>query len=139
MDTSKLEGAELDAAVFALELAEALDLSEAAILDRVAARLSHGTVPRYGTQWGRGGPIIERERIQLMPWREEMRHIASWTAKTLDGYEGEGHTVLIAAMRAFVASKAPAPRAEQWTPAELAIMCEKGRAAMEFNRIELKP
>lgn len=49
--------------------------------------------------------IIDREMIELKPWRKEMRHIASWTAKTLDGYKGDGHTAIIAAMRAYVASK----------------------------------
>lgn len=63
----------------------------------------HGFAPDI--KWEQGGPIIDMEMIQLKPWRKEMRHIASWTAKTLDGHEGDGHTALIAAMRAYVASK----------------------------------
>ena len=59
------------------------------------------------TDWTRGGPIIERECIDVMfegpEWYAYMRYEAA------DGYnrtlQYEGPTPLIAAMRCFVASK----------------------------------
>lgn len=71
----------------------------------------------YSTSWERGGPIIERERIQLdnvkdsdAPASERkyfwMATIYSpfWEPVRTDVY-GNGDTPLVAAMRAFVASK----------------------------------
>lgn len=61
------------------------------------------------TNWAHGGPIIEREQISVMNPSPNTR---GWFACTtfyfdggMDGATGEGHTALIAAMRAFVASK----------------------------------
>lgn len=56
----------------------------------------------YSTVWAMGGPIIERERIPLVPWDGE------WGAVRKDSPVGltiNGATPLIAAMRAFVVSK----------------------------------
>ena len=52
------------------------------------------------TDWAQGGPIIERERIELEPT------VFDWSAR-VDGITGWwfAKTPLIAAMRAFVASK----------------------------------
>lgn len=53
------------------------------------------------TDWAQGGPIIERERIELEcleEWRGQMNFISRPT------YE-DGPTPLIAAMRCYVASK----------------------------------
>ncbi len=47
------------------------------------------------TDWAQGGPIIEREGIALLPPQ----------LAEMPGYEGRGETLLIAAMRCFVASK----------------------------------
>lgn len=64
----------------------------------------------YSHQWHEGGPIIERERIQLRDHKDIDGH---WTAMThvIDGgmvlrsiFE-DGPTPLVAAMRAYVASK----------------------------------
>lgn len=52
------------------------------------------------TDWSQGGPIIERERIEL---RCHMQS-APWSAMG-NGTYAEGPTPLIAAMRAYVASK----------------------------------
>lgn len=62
------------------------------------------------TAWEQGGPIIERERISVVNWAPDL-----WTAgwkrtgpHSLAVFEvpnGGGPTALIAAMRAFVASK----------------------------------
>jgi hypothetical protein len=54
--------------------------------------------------WMQGGPIIEREAIQLTP--DEYK--GTWTAYTTregEPYEYTGTTPLIAAMRCYVASK----------------------------------
>ena len=57
------------------------------------------------TDWAQGGPIIERERIELRCWDF---HSKPWRAE-IAGSDSElaeyGPTPLIAAMRAYVASK----------------------------------
>ena len=58
------------------------------------------------TLWIQGGPIIERERIELKCWDgtwgvEE----GTWVANSVMLSEGQGTTPLIAAMRCYVASK----------------------------------
>lgn len=63
------------------------------------------------SDWSDGGPIIEREQIQL--WPPTHPHHSSWgaTSKELEvktagiGAPKYGQTPLIAAMRAYVASK----------------------------------
>lgn len=69
--------------------------------------------------WAQGGPIIERERIATIPYDEEMglekeahlvwgAHVGQqdhWIDTSLHYANGSGSTPLIAAMRAFVASK----------------------------------
>lgn len=61
--------------------------------------------------WSQGGPIIQRERIEISPlqrhkeWSAAVRPRAvAWGDYDTDG-EGEGPTPLIAAMRAYCASK----------------------------------
>lgn len=54
------------------------------------------------TNWAQGGPIIEREGIELFRNNEK----DYWfTSKTRGGAYGTGSTPLIAAMRCYVASK----------------------------------
>ncbi len=53
----------------------------------------------YSTDWSQGGPIIEREGITLT--HQESR----WGAQTDDDVFAYGPAPLIAAMRAYVASK----------------------------------
>lgn len=66
---------------------------------------------KYSTDWSQGGPIIERERLQVLPsWREPSE---GWAACVYDRiFEDDGTecyqcgpTPLIAAMRCFVASR----------------------------------
>ena len=59
-------------------------------------------IPRYSTDWSQGGPIIERERITIDPFDD----FPNWCA-TIPGhqYRVYGPTLLIAAMRCYVASK----------------------------------
>lgn len=93
MDASRLEGAELDRAVcIALGM-------PAQVVDAMAL----GPNP-YSTEWNLGGPIIERERISIKYDRED----GCWLAwSSVPNTMGEsGPTPLIAAMRAFCASRA---------------------------------
>ena len=56
------------------------------------------------TNWSQGGPIIERERINIVCWATPMGNIQA--SYSMDFSEGQaGDSMLIAAMRAFVASK----------------------------------
>ena len=56
--------------------------------------------PEYSTNWAQGGPIIERERIDVL-----YEHDLRWIAVPQKGIESYGPTPLIAAMRCYVASK----------------------------------
>ena len=51
--------------------------------------------------WSQGGPIIEREGIELFRNKERDR----WYGTQYGGPKSYGHTPLIAAMRCYVASK----------------------------------
>ena len=96
MKTSELTGAALDWAVNKCEGAT-----------ETAPRKFYGwggALFGYSTNWAQGGPIIEREAIQLTP----DEYTGTWSAyMTNEGepYEGTGQTPLIAAMRCYVASK----------------------------------
>ena len=59
--------------------------------------------PYYSTEWFDGGPIIEREKIAIVPlaWKWE----AQYEAPDLNGHVFHGNTPLIAAMRCYVTSK----------------------------------
>ena len=62
-------------------------------------------VPKYSSDWAQGGPIVEREKIDLS-WDVELAHKDGWWRAEIDVmYESEGQTPLIAAMRCYVASK----------------------------------
>lgn len=98
MKTSELKGAALDWAVAKAEGYAGVALQERTNSDRYA--------PAY--YWEQGGPIIEREKIDLFcndgTWE------AYCTAKNegtdeLQSFESIGETPLIAAMRCYVASK----------------------------------
>lgn len=55
----------------------------------------------YSTDWAQGGPIIEREGIELFRNNEKNY----WFTSKARGQIGTGPTPLIAAMRCYVASK----------------------------------
>ncbi len=63
----------------------------------------------YSTDWAQGGPIIERERMDIqcwdfhsMPWKASMW----WDDESSSGdIQMHGPTPLIAAMRCYVSSK----------------------------------
>jgi hypothetical protein len=65
----------------------------------------------YSSDWSQGGPIIEREGIELHCMDRNGRRMQIWTArhpeKPLPLVFGE--SALVAAMRAFVASRSVSP------------------------------
>lgn len=123
-----LIGPELDAAVARAEMVvidpEWIDVTTFADLAKGERRLVQGVPaqpPAYSTDWALGGPLIERERIAIyeLPhgtgqWIAGYRicavahGIEDWArdpASIECDYEQCGPTPLIAAMRAYVASK----------------------------------
>ena len=67
-------------------------------------------VPKYSTDWSKGGPIIERELIRVIsPTAKDINWVArircGMTGTVHEWLESYGPTPLIAAMRVFVASK----------------------------------
>ena len=89
MKTSELNGAALDWAV--------AHCIEKGFAKFVAA--GYRFCP--STDWSQGGPIIERECIELLCESPGFR----WVAMPQKGPEWRGLTPLIAAMRCYVASK----------------------------------
>jgi hypothetical protein len=90
MKTNKLTGAALDWAVAKCEGVEIIVRQE--------------NWDWYSSSWEQGGPIIERELIEIYPLCS-----VEWGARKVDS-EGDlirfyGDTPLIAAMRCYVASK----------------------------------
>lgn len=91
MKTSELEGQDLDLVVHGLLYPN----------DPIKKGC---TAPPYSYDWAFGGPIIERECIELTKgygiWSSQIRsaYVDEWI-------EAEGATPLIAAMRCYVASK----------------------------------
>ena len=64
--------------------------------------------PAYSTDWAQGGPIIEREWLDVTPWPNESEESKRWDCVQHDcnpPYQQFGPTPLIAAMRCYVASK----------------------------------
>ena len=58
--------------------------------------------------WSQGGPIIEREWLDVTPWPNESREDMRWHCQqhdTANDFAQYGPTLLIAAMRCYVASK----------------------------------
>ena len=102
MKTSDLTGAALDWSV-AQAIGKPCHLYRINHRDRQPAiyslRDDDGLMPAYSTDWAKGGPIIERERVHVYPIDAN-----TWEADTLD-YTQFGPTPLIAAMRCYVASK----------------------------------
>lgn len=101
MKTSELTGAALDWAVAMAEGNVRLqyDSQEGLIINNVL-----GWIPyRPSLAWQQGGPIIEREFMCIS--RTNKTREQPWAAY-IDGYYSiDGPTLLIAAMRCYVASK----------------------------------
>jgi hypothetical protein len=75
-------------------------------------------LPEYSTDWSQGGPIIEREKITIDTWQRSHDGSLDWAAsfshpvahptnpsKSPTHHRMRASTPLIAAMRAYVASK----------------------------------
>lgn len=107
--TSELTGAALDWAVAKCEgFAEYDPLTE----KMLPPRREYGWVSlseyRFSTDWAQGGPIIERERIDLQAKINAGSDYDEWLATIGIGAKQRrryGPTPLIAAMRCYVASK----------------------------------
>jgi hypothetical protein len=92
MKTSELAGTALDWAVAKCEW----------------YKTGFGSVVPYSTDWAQGGPIIEREWIEVVSWPNESDEDMRWRATQHDlpmPVSMVGPTPLIAAMRCYVASK----------------------------------
>ena len=94
--TSELTGYALDRVVAKCEGLNEADFVE---MDNLYGPVWRG--PEYSTDWAFGGPIIERECIELLCENEGFR----WVAIPKKGPEWRGPTPLIAAMRCYVVSK----------------------------------
>jgi hypothetical protein len=103
MKTSELTGVALDWAA-----AKAKGYS-AFVLDPKRFIEMHETGHyNYSIDWAQGGPIIEREWLDVTPWPNESDEDMRWQCKqhdTTNGCTQYGPTPLVAAMRCYVASK----------------------------------
>lgn len=107
MKTSELKGAALDWAV-----AKAQEMQTHIGYSGNLYAISGGLPTDYkpSEKWSQGGPIIEREQLEISPqyWNVEGWH---WVAYVLgvnnldDNFEQRGPTPLVAAMRCFCCSK----------------------------------
>jgi hypothetical protein len=104
MKTSELSGAALDWAVAKCEgFGDSPRFMEIFMYQQ-----SRGMGYCYSTDWSRGGPIIERERIavEFLQWDDIDCTMPIWTSyKFGTDFGGQGSTPLISAMRCFVASR----------------------------------
>ena len=97
---AELEGAQLDWAV-GIAQGWSIDTIRPGVWKNqngISVRWTSGFSP--SVEWRDGGQIIERERIMLVPCVD-----GYWEARTSPVCRPIGDTPLIAAMRAFVASK----------------------------------
>ena len=115
--TSELTGALLDSAVAKAEgmIFEVLDQKtwgDGSGITFVSASPACRVYHKYfepSTSWADGGPIIEREGIELWKWKDDdgtywCSHVGGRRIDTADK-ESLGDTPLVAAMRAFVTAK----------------------------------
>ena len=112
MKVAELLGADLDFAVARAEgIATVTQGGGAVTVSRVhgTVYLDTGAAENYikpfapSTDWAHGGPIIERERIAIEPWKPD-GWLACWASVDRE-VDAKGATPLEAAMRAYVASK----------------------------------
>lgn len=104
MKVSELTGARLDLCVAKIDghlgsIVGSLCLVHVRADGLRVGALRGGLIFEPSANWAHGGPIIERERLEL---RNEPNGQFSAMG---DGCHATGHTMLIAGMRAYVASK----------------------------------
>lgn len=66
--------------------------------------LLDSTLYEYSIDWAWGGPIIEREKIDLSFIGHEINGFQIWRAEKLGVWGEEGFSPLVAAMRCYVGS-----------------------------------
>lgn len=98
MKVSELEGAELD---YWVAKAEAIRVE---IVGCRVRFISNGYSYEPSRSWDQGGPIIERERMSIGTMGADMWKVFIIRKRKLVA-EGEGHTLLTAAMRCYIAMK----------------------------------
>lgn len=97
----ELEGALLDAAVADIELGYPWRERSATPMEREVTDGGWAYAAfSPSTEWSQAGPIIDRERISLIAEPD-----GTWIADVEDHYTARASAPLVAAMRAFVASK----------------------------------
>ena len=99
--TSELTGPALD---WAVAKCEGWKYNDRAKLKEFQMQQLSSAKHCYSTVWAKGGPIIERERIDLSS-RAMADGSVSWSAGQGVMHHQRGPTPLIAAMRCYVASK----------------------------------
>lgn len=100
IQTSELTGAALD---WAVAKCEGISWAERTN-NPMFFKWEHGQIPHFSTEWAQGGPIIDREDIELCDatgHHESAKHMGVWRNNVF----GFGQTKLIAAMRCYVTSK----------------------------------
>ena len=104
MKTSELTGAALDWAVAKCEGKVVNDAHKG--YEGLIKGMWGAAKLRYSTNWAQGGPIIERELINVIYMQGSQHWMSTLFQPTLDTTpRSEGPTPLIAAMRCYVASK----------------------------------
>ena len=105
MKTCVLNGPKLDWAVAKALNIEVLVLAGRYVVLKPEGQVYSCEVFAPSTNWAQGGPIIERERIDLFTARNQDGQVARWIAyitnsETSYGYfSADGTTPLVAAMR----------------------------------------
>ncbi len=111
MKTSKLQGAALDWAVAKCE-GFRVELNHQYTEDKKfdgwwqCGPYHWQPLCKYSTDWSQGGPIIEREEIDIY-CHESPKSGCGWWVAEITGTKAKarGNTPLVAAMRCYVASK----------------------------------
>ena len=105
IEVYKLKGCALDIAVAKCESVDVEYINDG--ITRYILRVSPFTgIYRPSVDWSLGGPLIERERIEVGPSFSNASWIAGYPNKlTSQQCWSNGSTPLIAAMRCFVASR----------------------------------
>ncbi len=93
--------------------AEHLDLITAEILNKTVVNSvycldDYGNIWEPSTNWNQGGPIIEREWLELSHWTNKSNENKRWNCIQYNlptPVSCDGPTPLIAAMRCYVTSK----------------------------------
>lgn len=98
MNVNELSGADLDLEVAKIEYTNPVTIGSSTLM--VFKDVPFDYHP--STNWAQGGPIIERECIELQNWGA---HSVPWSAWIDEEHHHYGTTPLIAAMRCYVASK----------------------------------